>query len=431
MSKLDEKYMKRKNWYPLDNAAKIYPPISNPRRASTFSLTAVLTEDVDKDTLQQATNEILNRFVSFNVKLKRGIFWYYLEENNRPFTVQEEPPFFLKYIDQIENNGYLFRVFYKHNHITMEVFHSLADGTGALDVFKSLVFEYLLLSGKKVEGENKILTCFTPYTSDESNDAFMKLCDKTKLKPEKEKNAFHTDGTPFNYDGCGIITGKINTAELKTECKKYDATITAYLSGLYMYCIYENFIKGKKVNNKLVKLLVPINMRKIYDTKTLRNFAMFCRLGHNFEEEITLDECIEICKNELKSGLDKKKLDATAYSNVKQEKNWFLKIVPLFLKVIVLRLAYNYVGDNLHTANVSNLGLVDLPESMKPYVTDFVFTLAPSYSCKTHLALIGYDDHITASFSRLFVENDLEKMFFTTLTSKGISVEISSNYWEK
>lgn len=423
--------MKRKNWYPLDNAGKIYPPISNSRRASTFSLTAVLTEPVEKEILQQATNEILNRFVSFNVKLKRGIFWYYLEENNRPFTVEEEPPYFLKYIDQVENNGYLFRVYYKNNHITMTVFHPLADGAGALDVFKSLVFEYLLLKGKKVKSENKILTCYTPYTSDESNDGFIKLCDKSRLKPEKEKNAFKTDGTPFNYDGCGIITGNININQLKAECKKYDATVTAYLSGLYMHCVYEAFIKGQRVNNKLVKLLVPINMRKIYDTKTLRNFAMFCRLNHNFEEEISLEECIKTCKEQLKSGLDKEKLDAQAYSNVKSEKNIFLKIVPLFLKTLVLRLAYNVVGDNLHTANVSNLGVVDLPDSMKQYVTDFIFTLAPSYSCKTHLALIGYGDHVTASFSRTFVENKLEKLFFTELTKRGINVVVSSNYWEK
>lgn len=423
--------MKRKNWYPLDNAAKIYPPVSNPRRASTFSLTAVMNEKVDEKVLSKAVDEILNRFVSFNVKLKRGIFWYYLEENNRPFTVEEEPPYFLKYIDQVENNGYLFRVYYKENRITLVVFHVLADGTGALEVFKSLLFEYLLLLGKKVESEDKILTCFTPYTSQESNDEFNELCDKTKLKPEKEKNAFKTDGTPFAYDGCGIITGKINLEQLKAECKKYDATVTAYLSGLYMHCIYENFIKGKRVKNKLVKLLVPINMRKIYKTNTLKNFAMFCRLGHNFEEEISLDECIEICKNQLKDGLNKEKLDATANSNVKSEKNWLLKIVPLFIKVWVLRFAYNLVGDNLHTANLSNLGLVDLPESMKPYISDFVFTLGPSYSCKTHLALIGYGDHISASFSRLFVENGLEKMFFSTLAKKGINVEISSNYWEK
>lgn len=423
--------MKRKNWYPLDNAAKIYPPISSARRTSTFSLTATLTEDVDKAVLSQAVELILDRFVSFDVRLKRGIFWYYLEENGKPFTVEEEPTYFLKYIDQVENNGYLFRVFYKKNRITMVVFHVLADGTGALDVFKSLLYEYLLLKGKAVNSENKIITCDTPYTSDESNDGFNELCDKTKLKPAKERNAFHADGTPFNYDGCGIITGKINLQQLKAESKKHNATITAYLGGIYMHCFYDAFIKGKREKNKYVALLVPINMRKIYDTKTLRNFAMFCRLGHDFEEEITIDECIDLCKEQLALGLDKEKLDATANSNVKQERNPFLKIVPLGLKEIVMRMAYNFVGDNLHTANLSNLGVVDLPESMKPYVTNFVFTLAPSFSCKNHMAMIGYGDYVAVSLSRMFVENKLEKLFFTTLSERGIEVELSSNYWEK
>ena len=40
--------MKKRNWYPLDNAGKIYPPISNYRRGSMFSLRATLTEEVDE-----------------------------------------------------------------------------------------------------------------------------------------------------------------------------------------------------------------------------------------------------------------------------------------------------------------------------------------------------------------------------------------------
>lgn len=422
--------MKRKTWYPLDNAGKIYPPVSNSRRPSTFSLSAVLTEPINKDILQQAVNEILDRFVSFNVKLKRGWFWYYLEENNKPFYVEEEPPYFLKYINQKENNDYLFKVFYKDNRITLACFHALCDGTGALDVFKSLVYEYLLLSGKDVSADDKIITCRTPYTMEETFDSFNELDYKTNEKPAKESNAYKTDGTNFKWDGCGLTTGIVSVDQLKKECKKYDSTITEYLSALYMYCIYISFVKGKRVNNKNIKLLIPVNLRKWYPSHTLRNFAMFVRLCHNFEEEITFEECIETCKTQLKESLTKEKLDAQIWSNVKAEKNWFLKLVPLIIKDWVLSLAYNKVGDNLHTANVSNLGVVDLPESMKQYVKDIIFILGPSHSTKTHLAVISYNNRLAMTFSRLVVENQLEKMFFRELSSRGIIPEVSSNYWE-
>ena len=422
--------MKRKTWYPLDNAGKIYPPVSNNHRPSTFSLVAVLNEPIDKEILQKAVNEILDRFVSFNVKLKRGIFWYYLEENNKPFFVEEEPPYFLKFINPDENNNYLFKVFYKDNRITLTCFHALCDGTGGLDVFKSLVYEYLLLSGKNVTADEKIITCKTPYTIEETFDSFNELDYKTKEKPPKEEKAFKTDGTAFKWDGSGITTGIVSVDEIKKECKKYDATITEYLSALYMYCIYVTFVKGKRAPNKKIKLLIPVNLRKWYPSHTLRNFAMFIRLHHDFEEEITFEECIEVCKTQMKNDLTKEKLDAMIWSNVKAEKNWFLKIVPLVIKDWVLTIAFNKVGDSLHTSNVSNLGVVDLPDSMKPYVKDISFILATSHTTKTHLALISYNGRLSMSFTRQIVENQLEKMFFRELSKRGLKIEVSSNYWE-
>ena len=140
--------------------------------------------------------------------------------------------------------------------------------------------------------------------------------------------------------------------------------------------------------------------------------------------------CIESCKKQMQEGMNKESFDAIIYDNVKMEKNWLLKICPLIFKDLVMRLAYNKVGDGLHTANLSNLGVVDLPDSVKEYVTDINFILGTSYSCQTHMAVVGYGDHVNVSFSREFVENKMEREFFRTLSGKGIEVEVSSNYWE-
>ena len=157
---------------------------------------------------------------------------------------------------------------------------------------------------------------------------------------------------------------------------------------------------------------------------------MFVRIHHNFEEEITFEECIEVCKTQLKNELTKEKLDAQIWSNVKAEKNWLLKVMPLIVKDLALSIAYKKVGDNLHTANVSNLGVVDLPDSMKPYIKDVSFILGPGNTTKTHLALISYNNRLTATFSRQIVENQVEKMFFRELSNRGVVAEVSSNYWE-
>ncbi len=420
----------KKNWYRLDNAAKIYPAISNNRRGSMFSISAVLSEVIDKIILNDAVNAVLSRFPSFKVKLKRGFFWYYLEENKKTFQVSEEPPFFLKFINERENNDYLFKVFYLNKKITLCCFHAICDGTGALDFLKAIIFEYLLLTGKNIKAEGKLKTIYSPFTNEESKDKFIQVYDKNLPKPQRERSAFKTYGTSFKFDGMGIICGKININDLKEICKKYGATVTTYLCALFMHCIFKAFIKDKKIKNKLIKILVPVNMRKFYKTETVRNFSLFCRVGHDYEQEISFEQCIELCKNQIKQGIDKQNLDKLLNSNVKIEKNWFLKIVPLFLKDIVMKIAYNKVGDNLHTANLSNLGVVNLPQSFKTYVEDFFFVLGTSFSCKNHMAVISYNENINITFSREIVENNLEKMFFNELTKQGLDIEIISNYWE-
>ena len=70
-----------KNWLKLDNAAKIFPSVTNAKRHNLFRLSFELTEEIDPVVLQEALDVTIKRFAYFNVKLKRGIFWYYLEEN--------------------------------------------------------------------------------------------------------------------------------------------------------------------------------------------------------------------------------------------------------------------------------------------------------------------------------------------------------------
>lgn len=421
----------KRTWYPLDNAGKIYPPVSNSRRGGMFSLSARLDHVIEPMILEESVNVLLERFPMFKVKLKRGVFWYYLEENNKPFKVEPEEAYFMRYIGDVKSNDYLFRVMYRENKITMCFFHCLCDGTGGLNFFKSLLAEYLTLKGFDIKTENMVISENSPHTMGEIEDTFLREFHRPKEKSKKEVDAYKADGTPFDSDGCGIITGKVAINQIKTLAKNYDATISEYISALYMYCIYKECIKNKKVKNKNITILVPVNMRKVYPSETMRNFALFARLTHNWEQEISFDDCVKLCKKQLHEGIQKEKLDAIIYNNVKAEKNVLLKIMPLFVKDVAMRIAYKHVGDNLHTANMSNLGLVNLPESMSRHIEDIVFSLGTSFSTKIHVAVIGYGSNLYITFSRAFVENKIEREFFRALASQGVDVTLMSNFWEE
>ena len=226
-----------------------------------------------------------------------------------------------------------------------------------------------------------------------------------------------------------MIIAKTSLSGLKAISKQYSTTITGYLAGLYLYTVYDEFLKDSDSKNRLVSIVVPLNMRKRYSSKTMRNFSLFTRVPHDFTKEASLEDCIAIADKCLKEGVERDKLNALIHENVKLEKNIFIKILPLMLKNPVMRLAYDRVGDNLTSANFSNIGECVLPESVKKYVTDVIFTIAPTYSCKHDMGVISYGDNIYISFTRLFVENRIERAMIQRI-AQLLPVEISSNNLE-
>ena len=77
------------DWTRLDNAAKIFP--SAPRRGDTqvFRFSCELTTPVIPALLQRAAEDTLARFPTYRYGLRRGFFWYYLEETRLRPVVRE------------------------------------------------------------------------------------------------------------------------------------------------------------------------------------------------------------------------------------------------------------------------------------------------------------------------------------------------------
>ena len=134
---------RRANWYKLDNAAKIVPSTAKGANTRVFRLTCELKEEVNAEILQQALDDTIEEFPFFNCVLHRGIFWYYLEDSNLMAKVEMEhtPACLPLYIPGKKN--LLYRVNYFNKRINLEMFHVLADGTGAFMFFKNLITRYL------------------------------------------------------------------------------------------------------------------------------------------------------------------------------------------------------------------------------------------------------------------------------------------------
>ena len=77
-------------WYKLDNAAKIIPSSAKGADTWVFRICCELKDEVRPELLQQAHDEVIEDFPMFRCVLKKGFFWYYLEESGLELKVTED-----------------------------------------------------------------------------------------------------------------------------------------------------------------------------------------------------------------------------------------------------------------------------------------------------------------------------------------------------
>jgi len=422
-------------WYKLDNSAKIFPEVSNTKETNTFRVQIALKETVDPDILQNAIDRILERYPMFKVRLKTGIFWRYFDYNTRPFHIEPMGHRVCGPLLPKENNGYLFKVFYRNNIIAIEMFHSLADGGGAYMFLKSIVYEYFVLRGYKVSPDNMVLTTDSRPTIEEYGDSNVQYYDPKNRKHVNEKKALGIKGTPLGDNNIGLISGCISTKKILEISRNHQATVTEFLVAVMMMTIYNVKIKHRehqKYHEKPVKIFVPVNLRNHLPSKTLRNFSNFIKSDMVMNRpDITFEEVLELTKKQFKHGLQKEELIRKMSENVAFEKNLLLRITPFHLKKFVMKLGYSLMGLSLNTMSFTNIGRIDFPESMKPYIDNVSAAVYSGKFNTFNCAIVSFEDKFKITFTRSIVETSLEKEFFRSLNQMGLEVKIESNYVEE
>ena len=139
------KSKKNTPWRRLDNAANIFPPTSGKRDPKVFRFACELREPVEPEILQTALDVTMELFPGYRSVLRHGFFWYYLEASDLKPQVRKEASPLCSPIYDRNVSTLLFDVTYFDRRISLEVYHALADGTGALQFLRALVCRNLAL----------------------------------------------------------------------------------------------------------------------------------------------------------------------------------------------------------------------------------------------------------------------------------------------
>ena len=421
--------MKQTNWYRLDNAAKIYPAVRTKKWSGNFRLSLNFRENVDPAVLQQALDDIRKRIVNLNLVLKKGFFWYFFEETDRYVLIQKEKQSPCGRIGGEHNNDMPYRVTYYNKRIAIEIFHALADGTGGLIFLKSLAARYIELKyHEKIPEYQDIILCESEYSPEEMEDAFKKYAKFRTLKDRSELKGYHFRGTVLPSEQTSVITGIIPFNKLHEKSKEYQVTVTEFIVSLMIQSFMECQSKSNIRKEKPVKVSVPINLRKLYPSKTLRNFALYINPGIEPRYgEFTFEEITQEVHHFMRMNNKEKYLNAIMCKNLSDEFNPLVRVIPLGLKNIALFIAFKMYGETLVSSTFSNLGKADFPPEMLKYIERVEFMLGKFMSGMPSAAAVSYEGNMYINWTSGFYEKEVEKGFFTSLVKMGIPVKIESN----
>lgn len=427
MKKRDKKPL---NWVKLDNAAKIYPAARRKNWSNVFRQSVTLTEEIDKCVLSSALEVVVKRFPTIASRLRKGMFWYYLQEVGNSPEILSEYSYPLVFMSRKEMRKCAFRVIVYKKRIAVEFFHSLTDGTGALVFLKNLTAEYLEQKyGISIPLEEGIVDRREQPKEEEIEDCFPKTAGNVPLS-RKDTNAWHMSGEVSPKGFLNLICFKLPVGQVKEKAHEYNTTLTIFLSAVMMKALLDLQNEKNPIvkKQKPIKLLIPVNLRNLYHYNTLRNFAMFTipeidpRMG-----EYSFEEIVKVIYHKMGAEITEKHMSRVIAANVKDEKNMLLRVVPLPLKNAVMKAVFDSVGEKKACLTLSNLGLIRLPEIMKKYVTRMDFILGVQAAAPYNCGVLSYGDTVYVNFIRNICPPELEKHFYNVLREMGIEAVLESN----
>ena len=205
-------------WYRLDNAGILYSALQKEEYSAIYRFSALMEREVRPEALQRAIDRCMPRFPGFAVRIRRGFFWYYLEPNPAPGPfLKEDVSDPCQPVRFQEDNGWLVRFYYYRNRISIEVFHALSDGGGAMVFFRTLLAEYLRQTGEDIPVGNGVLDPGEPPRPEELEDAYARYAGHYALGLRRLPKAYPNTGTPEPFYTFHVTMGFVPLDKLREK----------------------------------------------------------------------------------------------------------------------------------------------------------------------------------------------------------------------
>ncbi|MDO4265805.1 MAG: alcohol acetyltransferase [Eubacteriales bacterium] len=443
----------------LDNVALAFPAATGKADSRVFRICCRLQEQVDKTVLQEALLETIKRYPIFNSVLRRGNFWYYFEKSKTQPVVVDEKPVPCSPLYEAGSEKMLYQVSCRENRINLEVFHALTDGTGAIEFLTEIVKDYLWkkhgieMAEAETAGEAGGAAAGGPAAfAAQEEDSFQRYYspEKQEKRSRKSEPAYQIGGRRVGQEEMRILECTLSVQELLKKARACGVSITEYLSAVLMQAIAESEryqkrwgkkraglfssvrgvrsaaqIRSGQTEKPPVTLMIPVNLRKYYPSKSLSNFFGLMEIEYGFPEGASFADLLAHVKKRFTEDLTKGQVAARMNGFVRIEKNPLMHIIPLPVKDFFLKIGTTLGGRNV-TAVFSNMSIISLPDCYTPYIEGFG---AIASTDKLQMCACSYQDSFYISITSKYRRTDIPAKVLEILRREGLTVSVrNENY---
>ena len=402
--------------YAIDNSAILYLAQMGRDHTNVYRFTMTMTEPVCPEILQRAADRVCHRFPTIFAGFRKGPFSYSMIPAHRAPRVREDPGL-VKTMMPSEMEHCAYRIYHSGCELIIEAFHALTDGYGAMMSFRTLAAEYLRLRYGLASPEySEMLERNEPDWETELRDSYL---DHAQAKPSGMPNrqAYQLEGKDRDWQ-TKISVEHFSTGALLRAAKNSGVSMTAMLSGIMAEAIMELQQKRNGKKHKPVRIMVPIDLRRQFPSRTLRNFVLYALPTMEPEEmELPRLERLRRFHHQIRSQASKDLLAAQVSRNVRLQRSLLFRMIPRKLKCAAMRLIYRFFGECNSSITLTNLGPVALSEELRQYVRRIDVHLTPRRKSPYNCGLITCGDVTSISISRFGAEPELEPLFFSKLRS--------------
>ena len=292
-------------FYPLDNGAKQYPLIMKRGQMAMFRVTAILREPVVPELLQLALTFVIRRFPHFATRMRRGAFWYYLKPCLARYAVTPQTDNLCQPIDLSDDRQQLFRVMYGSTAVTVEIFHILTDGMGGTIFLQSLLAEYYRLLGEEAAPvEGQVIDTVAVAQSGDTENGFWRFHSRDRGDNIIGAPAIQIPAVRLPQGEVYADQFRFNATDLHRVAAEHTVSVTALMAAIILLACSHT----ARAKSGSYRIQIPINLRKLFDCNTLRNFAWFCTLSADAAKPYTPEALLSELAGQLRQYTDKEAL---------------------------------------------------------------------------------------------------------------------------